>query len=315
MPNTGTRIKNTLRKPKNKQIVYIILKKSVMHKKIFPIFLLLSITLGSCFKMPEYKGVRDVSIDSVKKQNIYITESLLIFNPNNFNITTTNIDYVIAYNNVQFASGTVVKGFNLVKKKTTSIPTKIVINSDSLMSAIKNSDISTDTFVFDVNYKILLNKKKNAISFKDKIYLSKQLLLDNLINNLDIENIFEIKSIKIKSFTPFATTLTIVTTFKNKYPIEFDLTDLDLSVLNNSDTSEELSKINIDSSVTIKAFSEKDVAVDVNLNNINTGKTVIQGFGSLNLLIKGKSKLKINKQEFEIPIELPYQLSLLNSNY
>lgn len=286
-----------------------------MHKKIFPIFILLSITLGSCFKMPEYKGVRDVSIDSVKKQNIYITESLLIFNPNNFNITTTNIDYVIAYNNVQFASGTVVKGFNLVKKNTTSIPTKIVINSDSLMSAIKNSDISTDTFVFDVNYKILLNKKKNAISFKDKIYLSKQLLLDNLINNLDIENIFKIKSIKIKSFTPFATTLTIVTTFKNKYPIEFDLTDLDLSVLNNSDTSEELGKINIDSSVTIKAFSEKDVAVDVNLNNVNTGKSVIQGFGSLNLLIKGKSKLKINKQEFEIPIELPYQLSLLNNNY
>lgn len=151
-----------------------------MKRSIYVVLILLSTVLGSCrlvFKKPEVVRVREVSVTSFAVDRSEISISLLIHNPNSYNIKLSKLDLdILNMDRQNIGKGKLSRDYTLGKKRTDRIDFDVVLQTRAAIGLINNSNHKIDVFITAKGEGRAMGLKKKFIfeepysfSFKEEI--------------------------------------------------------------------------------------------------------------------------------------------------
>ena len=272
----------------------------MIHIRFFSLLIIL-ILISSCgreYVSPEIKSVKNVILVD---QNNYIANlslDLEIFNQNNFDFKYSEIKLDVTYNN-KLVAKIESNEKNVVKKNSIdNIPIFLSVNLKNLDEQIfsdENLIINVDGYIKRGLFKI---KIQSFIDLNSERYFS------DLINHKFINQLIKISSFSLESVTGSIASFNLDLNLNNNFPINFELTQLNAKIYNDSELKRLIAISESVSPVKVKEYSSLQVPLKLDINLISLGPSILLGSLSKDYTMYLEIDLIIKLNEKSIPIKL-----------
>lgn len=272
----------------------------MIHIRFFSLLIIL-ILISSCgreYVSPEIKSVKNVILVD---QNNYIANlslDLEIFNQNNFDFKYSEIKLDVTYNN-KLVANIESNEKNVVKKNSIdNIPIFLSVNLKNLDEQIfsdENLIINVDGYIKRGLFKI---KIQSFIDLNNERYFS------DLINQKFINQLIKISSFSLESVTGSIASFNLDLNLNNKFPINFELTQLNSKIYKDSELKKIIAISESKSIVKVKEYSSLQVPLKLDVNLISLGPSILTGLLSRDYTMYLEIDLIIKLNEKSIPIKL-----------
>ena len=288
----------------------------MIHIRFFSLLIIL-ILISSCgreYVSPEIKSVKNVILVDQNNDIANLSLDLEIFNQNNFDFKYSEIKLDVTYDN-KLVAKIESNEKNVVKKNSIdNIPIFLSLNLKNLDEQIfsdENLTINVDGYIKRGLFKI---KIQSFIDLNSERYFS------DLINQKFINQLIKISSFSLESVTGPIASFNLDLNLNNKFPINFELTQLNSKIYKDSELKKIIAISESTSIVKVKEYSSLQVPLKLDVNLISLGPSILTGLLSrdytmyleIDLIIKLNEKLIpikllkkiiVNTKSFEITIE------------
>ena len=263
--------------------------------------LIILILISSCgreYVSPEIKSVKNVILVDQNNDLVNLSFDLEIFNQNNFDFKYSEIKLDVTYNNKSVAKIESNKK-NIVKKNSIdNIPILLSVNLKNLDEQIfsdENLIINVDGYIKRGLFKI---KIKSSINLNNERYLS------DLIDQKFVNQLIQISSFSLESVTGPIASFNLDLNLNNNFPINFELTQLNAKIYNDSQLKRLIAISESTSTVKVKEYSSLQVPLKLDVNLISLGPSILLGSLSKDYTMYLEIDLIIKLNEKSIPIKL-----------
>jgi len=247
---------------------------------------------------PEIKSVKNVILVDQNNDLANLSFDLEIFNQNNFDFKYSEINLDVTYNNKSVAKIESNKK-NIVKKNSIdNIPILLSVNLKSLDEQIfsdENLIINVDGYIKRGLFKI---KIQSSIDLNNERYFS------DLIDQKFVNQLIQISSFSLESVTGPVASFNLDLNLNNNFPINFELTQLNAKIYNDSQLKRLIAISESKSTVKVKEYSSLQVPLKLDVNLISLGPSILLGSLSKDYTMYLEIDLIIKLNEKSIPIKL-----------
>ena len=263
--------------------------------------LIILILISSCgreYVSPEIKSVKNVTLVDQNNDLVNLSFDLEIFNQNNFDFKYSEINLDVFYNNKSVAKIESNKK-NIVKKNSIdNIPILLSVNLKNLDEQIfsdENLIINVDGYIKRGLFKI---KIQSSIDLNNERYFS------DLIDQKFVNQLIQISSFSLESVTGPIASFNLDLNLNNNFPINFELTQLNAKIYNDSQLKRLIAISESTSTVKVKEYSSLQVPLKLDVNLISLGPSILLGSLSKDYTMYLEIDLIIKLNEKSIPIKL-----------
>jgi len=272
----------------------------VIHIRSLSLLIIL-ILISSCgreYVSPEIKSVKNVILVDQNNDLVNLSFDLEIFNQNNFDFKYSEIKLDVFYNNKSVAKIESNKK-NIVKKNSIdNIPILVSVNLNSLDEQIfsdENLIINIDGYIKRGLFKI---KIQSSIDLNNERYFS------DLIDQKFVNQLIQISSFSLESVTGPVASFNLDLNLNNNFPINFELTQLNAKIYNDSQLKRLIAISESKSTVKVKEYSSLQVPLKLDVNLISLGPSILLGSLSKDYTMYLEIDLIMKLNEKSIPIKL-----------
>ena len=263
--------------------------------------LIILILISSCdreYVSPEIKSVKNVILVDQNNDLVNLSFDLEIFNQNNFDFKYSEIKLDVFYNNKSVAKIESNKK-NIVKKNSIdSIPILLSVNLKNLDEQIfsdENLIINIDGYIKRGLFKI---KIQSSFDLNNERYFS------DLIDQKFVNQLIQISSFSLESVIGPIASFKLDLNLNNNFPINFELTQLNAKIYNDSQLKRLIAISESTSTVKVKEYSSLQVPLKLDINLISLGPSILLGSLSKDYTMYLEIDLIIKLNEKSIPIKL-----------
>ena len=263
--------------------------------------LIILILISSCgreYVSPEIKSVKNVILVDQNNDLVNLSFDLEIFNQNNFDFKYSEIKLDVFYNNKSVAKIESNKK-NIVKKNSIdNIPILLSVNLKSLDEQIfsdENLIINVDGYIKRGLFKI---KIQSSLDLNNERYFS------DLIDQKFVNQLIQISSFSLESVIGPIASFNLDLNLNNNFPINFELTQLNAKIYNDSELKRLIAISESTSTVKVKEYSSLQVPLKLDVNLISFGPSILLGSLSKDYTMYLEIDLIIKLNEKSIPIKL-----------
>ncbi len=263
--------------------------------------LIILILISSCgreYVSPEIKSVKNVILVDQNNDLVNLSFDLEIFNQNNFDFKYSEIKLDVFYNNKSVAKIESNKK-NIVKKNSIdNIPILLSVNLKNLDEQIfsdENLIINIDGYIKRGLFKI---KIQSSIDLNNERYFS------DLIDQKFVNQLIQISSFSLESVIGPIASFNLDLNLNNNFPINFELTQLNAKIYNDSELKRLIAISESTSTVKVKEYSSLQVPLKLDINLISLGPSILLGSLSKDYTMYLEIDLIIKLNEKSIPIKL-----------
>ena len=257
--------------------------------------------ISSCgreYVSPKIKSVKNVALLDQNNDLVNLSFDLEIFNQNNFDFKYSEINLDVTYNNKSVAKIESNKK-NIVKKNSIdNIPILLSVNLKNLDEQIfldENLIINVDGYIKRGLFKI---KIQSSIDLNNERYFS------DLIDQKFVNQLIQISSFSLESVTGPIASFNLDLNLNNNFPINFELTQLNAKIYNDSQLKRLIAISESTSTVKVKEYSSLQVPLKLDVNLISLGPSILLGSLSKDYTMYLEIDLIIKLNEKSIPIKL-----------
>ena len=257
--------------------------------------------ISSCgreYVSPEIKSVKNVILVDQNNDLVNLSFDLEIFNQNNFDFKYSEINLDVTYNNKSVAKIESNKK-NIVKKNSIdNIPILLSVNLKNLDEQIfsdENLIINVDGYIKRGLFKI---KIQSSIDLNNERYFS------DLIDQKFVNQLIQISSFSLESVIGPIASFNLDLNLNNNFPINFELTQLNAKIYNDSELKRLIAISESTSTVKVKEYSSLQVPLKLDINLISLGPSILLGSLSKDYTMYLEIDLIIKLNEKSIPIKL-----------
>ena len=272
----------------------------MIHIRSLSILIIL-ILISSCgreYVSPEIKSVKNVILVDQNNDLVNLSFDLEIFNQNNFDFKYSEIKLDIFYNNKSVAKIESNKKNILKKNSIDNIPILLSVN-------LKNLD---EQIFFDENLIINIDGYIKRGLFKMKIQssfdLNNERYFSDLIDQKFVNQLIQISSFSLESVIGPIASFNLDLNLNNNFPINFELTQLNAKIYNDSQLKRLIAISESTSTVKVKEYSSLQVPLKLDINLISLGPSILLGSLSKDYTMYLEIDLIIKLNEKSIPIKL-----------
>jgi LEA14-like dessication related protein len=262
------------------------------------IILILICSCGREYLSPEIKSVKNVVLLDQNNDLVNLSFDLEIFNQNNFDFKYSEINLDVTYNNKSVAKIESNKK-NIVKKNSIdNIPILLSVylkNLDEQIFSDENLIINVDGYIKRGLFKI---KIQSSIDLYNERYFS------DLVDQKFVNQLIQISSFSLESVTGPIASFNLDLNLNNNFPINFELTQLNAKIYNDSELEKIIAISEIKSTLKVKEYSSLQVPLKLDVNLISLGPSILLGSLSKDYSMYLKIDLIIKLNEKSIPIKL-----------
>ena len=262
------------------------------------IILILICSCGREYISPEIKSVKNAVLLDQNNDLVNLSFDLEIFNQNNFDFKYNEINLDVTYNNKSVAKIESNKK-NIVKKNSIdNIPVLLSVNLKNLDEQIfsdENLIINVDGYIKRGLFKI---KIQSSIDLYNERYFS------DLVDQKFVNQLIHISSFSLESVTGPIASFNLDLNLNNNFPINFELTQLNAKIYNDSELEKIIAISEIKSALKVKEYSSLQVPLKLDVNLISLGPSILLGSLSKDYSMYLKIDLIIKLNEKSIPIKL-----------
>ena len=262
------------------------------------IILILICSCGREYLSPEIKSVKNVVLLDQNNDLVNLSFDLEIFNQNNFDFKYSEINLDVTYNNKSVAKIESNKK-NIVKKNSIdNIPILLSVylkNLDEQIFSDENLIINVDGYIKRGLFKI---KIQSSIDLYNERYFS------DLVDQKFVNQLIHISSFSLESVTGPIASFNLDLNLNNNFPINFELTQLNAKIYNDSELEKIIAISEIKSTLKVKEYSSLQVPLKLDVNLISLGPSILLGSLSKDYSMYLKIDLIIKLNEKSIPIKL-----------
>ena len=257
--------------------------------------------ISSCgreYMSPEIKSVKNVVLLDQNNDLVNLSFDLEIFNQNNFDFKYSEIKLDVFYNNKSVAKIESNKKNILKKNSIDNIPILVSVNLNSLDEQIfsdENLIINIDGYIKRGLFKI---KIQSSIDLNNERYFS------DLIDQKFVNQLIQISSFSLESVTGPIASFNLDLNLNNNFPINFELTQLNAKIYNDSQLKRLIAISESTSTVKVKEYSSLQVPLKLDINLISLGPSILLGSLSKDYTMYLEIDLIIKLNEKSIPIKL-----------
>ena len=263
--------------------------------------LIILILISSCgreYVSPEIKSVKNVILVDQNNDLVNLSFDLEIFNQNNFDFKYSEIKLDVFHNNKSVAKIESNKK-NIVKKNSIdNIPILVSVNLNSLDEHIfsdENLIINIDGYIKRGLFKI---KIQSSFDLNNERYFS------DLIDQKIVNQLIQISSFSLESVIGPIASFNLDLNLNNNFPINFELTQLNAKIYNDSELKRLIAISESTSTVKVKEYSSLQVPLKLDVNLISFGPSILLGSLSKDYTMYLEIDLIIKLNEKSIPIKL-----------
>ena len=263
--------------------------------------LIILILISSCgreYVSPEIKSVKNVILVDQNNDLVNLSFDLEIFNQNNFDFKYSEIKLDVIYNNKSVAKIESNKK-NIVKKNSIdNIPILLSVNLKNLDEQIfsdENLIINVDGYIKRGLFKI---KIQSSIDLNNERYFS------DLIDQKFVNQLIQISSFSLESVIGPIASFNLDLNLNNNFPINFELTQLNAKIYNDSELKRLIAISESTSTVKVNEYSSLQVPLKLDINLISLGPSILLGSLSKDYTMYLEIDLIIKLNEKSIPIKL-----------
>ena len=257
--------------------------------------------ISSCgreYVSPEIKSVKNVVLLDQNNDLVNLSFDLEIFNQNNFDFKYSEINLDVTYNNKSVAKIESNKK-NIVKKNSIdNIPILLSVNLKNLDEQIfsdENLIINVDGYIKRGLFKI---KIQSSIDLNNERYFS------DLIDQKFVNQLIQISSFSLESVIGPIASFNLDLNLNNNFPINFELTQLNAKIYNDSELKRLIAISESTSTVKVNEYSSLQVPLKLDINLISLGPSILLGSLSKDYTMYLEIDLIIKLNEKSIPIKL-----------
>ena len=257
--------------------------------------------ISSCgreYVSPEIKSVKNAILVDQNNDLVNLSFDLEIFNQNNFDFKYSEINLDVTYNNKSVAKIESNKK-NIVKKNSIdNIPILLSVNLKSLDEQIfsdENLIINVDGYIKRGLFKI---KIQSSLDLNNERYFS------DLIDQKFVNQLIQISSFSLESVTGPIASFNLDLNLNNNFPINFELTQLNAKIYNDSQLKRLIAISESTSTVKVNEYSSLQVPLKLDINLISLGPSILLGSLSKDYTMYLEIDLIIKLNEKSIPIKL-----------
>ena len=263
--------------------------------------LIILILISSCgreYVSPEIKSVKNVILVDQNNDLVNLSFDLEIFNQNNFDFKYSEIKLDVTYNNKSVAKIESNKK-NIVKKNSIdNIPILLSVNLKNLDEQIfsdENLIINVDGYIKRGLFKI---KIQSSFDLNNERYFS------DLIDQKFVNQLIQISSFSLESVIGPIASFNLDLNLNNNFPINFELTQLNAKIYNDSELKRLIAISESTSTVKVNEYSSLQVPLKLDINLISLGPSILLGSLSKDYTMYLEIDLIIKLNEKSIPIKL-----------
>lgn len=263
--------------------------------------LIILILISSCgreYVSPEIKSVKNVILVDQNNDLVNLSFDLEIFNQNNFDFKYSEIKLDVFYNNKSVAKIESNKK-NIVKKNSIdNIPILLSVNLKNLDEQIfsdENLIINIDGYIKRGLFKI---KIQSSFDLNNERYFS------DLIDQKFVNQLIQISSFSLESVIGPIASFNLDLNLNNNFPINFELTQLNTKIYNDSQLKRLIAISETTSTVKVKEYSNLQFPLKLDINLISLGPSILLGSLSKDYTMYLEIDLIIKLNEKSIPIKL-----------
>ena len=257
--------------------------------------------ISSCgreYVSPEIKSVKNAILVDQNNDLVNLSFDLEIFNQNNFDFKYSEINLDVTYNNKSVAKIESNKK-NIVKKNSIdNIPILLSLNLKNLDEQIfldENLIINVDGYIKRGLFKI---KIQSSLDLNNERYFS------DLIDQKFVNQLIQISSFSLESVTGPIASFNLDLNLNNNFPINFELTQLNAKIYNDSQLKRLIAISESTSTVKVNEYSSLQVPLKLDINLISLGPSILLGSLSKDYTMYLEIDLIIKLNEKSIPIKL-----------
>ncbi len=257
--------------------------------------------ISSCgreYVSPEIKSVKNVVLVDQNNDLVNLSFDLEIFNQNNFDFKYSEINLDVTYNNKSVAKIESNKK-NIVKKNSIdNIPILLSVNLKNLDEQIfldENLIINVDGYIKRGLFKI---KIQSSFDLNNERYFS------DLIDQKFVNQLIQISSFSLESVIGPIASFNLDLNLNNNFPINFELTQLNANIYNDSELKRLIAISKSTSTVKVNEYSSLQVPLKLDINLISLGPSILLGSSSKDYTMYLEIDLIIKLNEKSIPIKL-----------
>ena len=257
--------------------------------------------ISSCgreYVSPEIKSVKNVVLVDQNNDLVNLSFDLEIFNQNNFDFKYSEINLDVTYNNKSVAKIESNKK-NIVKKNSIdNIPILLSVNLKNLDEQIfldENLIINVDGYIKRGLFKI---KIQSSLDLNNERYFS------DLIDQKFVNQLIQISSFSLESVIGPIASFNLDLNLNNNFPINFELTQLNAKIYNDSEFKRLIAISESTSTVKVNEYSSLQVPLKLDINLISLGPSILLGSLSKDYTMYLEIDLIIKLNEKSIPIKL-----------
>ena len=257
--------------------------------------------ISSCgreYVSPEIKSVKNVILVDQNNDLVNLSFDLEIFNQNNFDFKYSEINLDVTYNNKSVAKIESNKK-NIVKKNSIdNIPILLSLNLKNLDEQIfldENLIINVDGYIKRGLFKI---KIQSSLDLNNERYFS------DLIDQKFVNQLIQISSFSLESVIGPIASFNLDLNLNNNFPINFELTQLNAKIYNDSELKRLIAISESTSTVKVNEYSSLQVPLKLDINLISLGPSILLGSLSKDYTMYLEIDLIIKLNEKSIPIKL-----------
>ena len=257
--------------------------------------------ISSCgreYVSPEIKSVKNLILVDQNNDLVNLSFDLEIFNQNNFDFKYSEINLDVTYNNKSVAKIESNKK-NIVKKNSIdNIPILLSLNLKNLDEQIfldENLIINVDGYIKRGLFKI---KIQSSLDLNNERYFS------DLIDQKFVNQLIQISSFSLESVIGPIASFNLDLNLNNNFPINFELTQLNAKIYNDSELKRLIAISESTSTVKVNEYSSLQVPLKLDINLISLGPSILLGSLSKDYTMYLEIDLIIKLNEKSIPIKL-----------
>lgn len=263
--------------------------------------LIILILISSCgreYVSPEIKSVKNVTLVDQNNDLVNLSFDLEIFNQNNFDFKYSEIKLDVFYNNKSVAKIESNKK-NIVKKNSIdNIPILVSVNLNSLDEQI----FSDENLIINIDGYIKRGLFK--IKIQSSFDLNNERCFSDLIDQKFVNQLIQISSFSLESVIGPIASFNLDLNLNNNFPINFELTQLNAKIYNDSELKRLIAISESTSTVKVKEYSSLQVPLKLDVNLISLGPSILLGSISKDYTMYLEIDLIIKLNEKSIPIKL-----------
>ncbi|MEA3452192.1 MAG: LEA type 2 family protein [Bacteroidota bacterium] len=274
-----------------------------MKKPSIATLAIISILFSACLKEPTLVAVKNVEIVSAQGNSLIINASTLIDNPNNSNLVLDNVNFEFSIDNTLIGTGTLDSTMNLKANAQT------VVNSKNSLSVRELGDAYSkysgkESIPLDILITAKFSKIKLPVKRKFTQHISISELMNDLISEEDLAKALKIKRISLEKAGIFSTYLKIDVEFKNKFSLDYKISQMNTKIYDNNDKSHHLGDAILQKEIIVPAGGKVEFSLNSQTKNLSAIISLLDRVRERNagIFVEGSATVELSGQTFKFPI-------------